>query len=67
VRQSDQAKKISSWAAIIFAPSLVTGIYGMNFDLMPELHWAFGYPAAIGLMLAFAGSLYVIFKKKDWL
>ena len=67
VRQSDQAKKISSWAAIIFAPSLVTGIYGMNFELMPELHWKFGYLGALALMLGFAVTLYAIFKKKDWL
>jgi hypothetical protein len=53
--------------AIIFAPTLVAGIYGMNFDVMPELQWTFGYPVAIGLMLGFAGTLYVIFKKRNWL
>lgn len=67
LRQNDEIKKISSWAAIIFAPTLVGTVYGMNFDQMPELHWAFGYPFAIGLMLAFAGALYVIFKKRRWL
>ena len=65
--QNEQMKKISSWAAIIFAPSLVTGIYGMNFSHMPELDWRFGYPAAIGLMLVLAGGLFVIFKKNNWL
>ncbi|GAA1888219.1 magnesium/cobalt transporter CorA [Paeniglutamicibacter psychrophenolicus] len=65
--QNEQMKKISSWAAIIFAPSLVTGIYGMNFKHMPELEFSFGYPAAIGLMLALAVSLFAIFKKNNWL
>ncbi|MBL3700663.1 magnesium and cobalt transport protein CorA [Leucobacter luti] len=67
VRQSDQMKKISSWAAIIFAPTLISGIYGMNFRLMPELDWAAGYPLALLAMAGFAGALYAVFKKKDWL
>ncbi|MFI6846512.1 magnesium and cobalt transport protein CorA [Kitasatospora sp. NBC_00085] len=65
--QNDEIKKISSWAAILFAPTLVGTIYGMNFDNMPELHWAAGYPFAILLMAAVCTSLYVIFKKRDWL
>jgi magnesium transporter len=60
-------KKISSWAAIIFAPTFVAGIYGMNFDSMPELHWQYGYPMALLMMLGFAGALYAIFKRKNWL
>ncbi|MGS0567229.1 magnesium and cobalt transport protein CorA [Vibrio alginolyticus] len=65
--QNDEIKKISSWAAIIFAPTLVGTVYGMNFDVMPELHWAFGYPMAIGAMAAFAVALYGVFKYKKWL
>jgi magnesium transporter len=65
--QNEQVKKVSSWAAIAFAPTLVAGIYGMNFDAMPELHWAFGYPFAIGLMIALALLLYAIFKLRGWL
>ncbi|GAB5078032.1 magnesium/cobalt transporter CorA [Arthrobacter sp. AD-310] len=65
--QNEQVKKISSWAAILFAPSFVAGIYGMNFDHMPELHWAFGYPMAVGLMAATGAAMYAIFKKKGWL
>ena len=65
--QSEQTKKISSWAAIIFAPSLVAGIYGMNFAYMPELNWPWGYPFAIALMLGFAVALYGIFKRRGWL
>lgn len=67
----DNFKKISSWAAILFAPTLVGTIYGMNygmnFDHMPELHWVFGYPFAIILMAVVCTSLYVIFKRKRWL
>jgi magnesium transporter len=65
--QNEEIKKISSWAAILFAPTLVGTIYGMNFDHMPELHWVFGYPFAIVLMSVVCTSLYVIFKRRDWL
>ncbi len=60
-------KKLTSWAAIILAPTLIAGIYGMNFRHMPELNWAFGYPFALGLMLAAAGTLFFLFKRRDWL
>jgi magnesium transporter len=65
--QNEEIKKISSWAAILFAPTLVGTIYGMNFTHMPELHWLLGYPFAIGLMGVVCVSLYVIFKHRDWL
>jgi magnesium transporter len=65
--QNEQMKRISSWAAILFAPTLIAGIYGMNFDHMPELRWPFGYGWAIGLMVVFALILYVMFKKRGWL
>ncbi|MDO0937655.1 magnesium and cobalt transport protein CorA [Streptomyces sp. DG2A-72] len=65
--QNEEIKKISSWAAILFAPTLVGTIYGMNFEHMPELHWVFGYPFAVGLMGVVCVSLYLIFKRKDWL
>ncbi|GHE53209.1 magnesium transporter CorA [Streptomyces longispororuber] len=65
--QNEEIKKISSWAAILFAPTLVGTIYGMNFDHMPELHWTFGYPFAILLMAVVCTSLYFIFKRRDWL
>lgn len=67
IAQGEEVKKISSWAAIIFAPTLIAGIYGMNFDKIPELTWEYGYLWALGLMVAFAGTLYVIFKRKNWL
>ncbi|MET9561594.1 magnesium and cobalt transport protein CorA [Streptomyces tauricus] len=65
--QNEEIKKISSWAAILFAPTLVGTIYGMNFTHMPELHWTLGYPFAIVLMAVVCTSLYVIFKRRDWL
>ncbi|MGW0554175.1 magnesium and cobalt transport protein CorA [Streptomyces sp. NPDC002926] len=65
--QNEEIKKISSWAAILFAPTLVGTIYGMNFESMPELKWAAGYPFAILLMAVVCVSLYFIFKRRDWL
>ncbi|MFB7330271.1 magnesium and cobalt transport protein CorA [Streptomyces adustus] len=65
--QNEEIKKISSWAAILFAPTLVGTIYGMNFSHMPELHWVFGYPFAIVLMAVVCTSLYFVFKRKHWL
>ena len=67
IRQNDEVKKISAWAAILFAPTLVGTVYGMNFDRMPELHWAIGYPFALALMLLVSVSLYVVFRRRDWL
>jgi magnesium transporter len=65
--QNDEIKKISSWAAILFAPTLIGTVYGMNFREMPELKWAFGYPFAIALMAVVCATLYVAFKRRDWL
>jgi magnesium transporter len=65
--QSEQTKKISSWAAILFAPALVGTIYGMNFTYMPELDWGLGYPFALLLMLGLGFGLYGIFKGRGWL
>jgi len=47
--------------------SFVASVYGMNFKLMPELDWTFGYPFAVALMLLLAGALYLAFKRKGWL
>src|SRR6187200_1622344 len=66
-QQNDQVKKISAWAAILFAPSVVGTIYGMNFDHMPELQWQQGYPFALGLMVAVCLALYLLFKRRHWI
>jgi len=60
-------KKLTAWAGIILVPTLIAGIYGMNFGHMPELHWVFGYPLALGLMAVSAFALYVGFRKRGWL
>jgi magnesium transporter len=65
--QAEEVKKISSWAAILFAPTVISGLYGMNFAHMPELHWAFGYPFAIGLMLVVSGALFAAFRVRKWI
>ncbi|MFD1547823.1 magnesium and cobalt transport protein CorA [Nonomuraea guangzhouensis] len=67
IRQGEEVKKISAWAAILFAPTLVGTIYGMNFDFMPETHWVFGYPFAMLLMGVVCLVLYTVFKRRDWL
>ncbi len=66
IGQNEEVKRISAWAAIIFAPTLIGTIYGMNFD-MPELHWAFGYPFALGLMAVISVGLWLIFRRRGWL
>ncbi len=60
-------KKLSAWAGIILVPTLIAGIYGMNFRHMPELHWVLGYPLALGLMAVSAFALYAGFRKRGWL
>ncbi|MGW0663782.1 magnesium and cobalt transport protein CorA [Streptodolium elevatio] len=67
IAQNEEIKKISSWAAILFAPTLIGTVYGMNFDHMPELGWQWGYPFAIALMGTVCLTLYAVFKRRDWL
>lgn len=67
LKQGEEVKRISSWAAILFAPTLIASIYGMNFDVMPELHWALGYPFALLLMIGMGAGLYWAFRRNDWL
>ena len=67
IAQNEEVKRISAWAAILFAPTLVGTVYGMNFDHMPELHWTFGYPlCSLSMALACVG-LYRAFRKSGWL
>jgi magnesium transporter len=67
VRQNDDVRRISAWVAIIAVPTAIAGIYGMNFDHMPELRWEFGYPAVVLVMLAICSMLYRYFKRSGWL
>ncbi|MFE7274864.1 magnesium and cobalt transport protein CorA [Streptomyces sp. NPDC057623] len=67
VRQNDDVRKISAWAAMAAIPTMIAGIYGMNFDHMPELHWTGSYPALIAGMVALEVLLYRLFKRRGWL
>jgi magnesium transporter len=67
VRQNDDTRKITAWAAIAAIPTVIGAIYGMNFDHMPELHWRFGYPLALFVMAAICVFLYRRFKAAGWL
>jgi magnesium transporter len=67
IAQGEEVKKISAWAAILFAPTLVGTVYGMNFTHMPETDWRFGYPFAVLLMALVSGVLYAVFKRRDWI
>ena len=67
VRQNDDMRKISSWAAMAAVPTMIAGIYGMNFEHMPELHWVWSYPAVISLMVLLEVTLYRLFKRRGWL
>jgi magnesium transporter len=65
--QNEEVKKISAWAAILFAPTLIGTVYGMNFDRIPELNWRFGYLYALLLMAATSVALYLVFKRRNWI
>jgi len=67
VRQNDDMRKISAWAAMAAVPTMIAGVYGMNFRYMPELHQAWGYPAALLAMAGAVLGLYRLFKRRGWL
>jgi magnesium transporter len=66
-QQNEDMRKISAWAAVLAVPTMVAGIYGMNFDHMPELHWTLGYPLVLCVVAAMCVVLYRRFKKSGWL
>ncbi|MGC5035738.1 MULTISPECIES: magnesium and cobalt transport protein CorA [unclassified Streptomyces] len=67
VAQNEDMRKITAWAAIIAVPTMVCGMYGMNFDHMPELHWRYGYGMVIGVISVACVSLYRMFRRSGWL
>ncbi|MER6562643.1 magnesium/cobalt transporter CorA [Streptomyces sp. NPDC001027] len=67
VRQNDDMRKISAWAAMAAVPTMIAGIYGMNFEHMPELHWVWSYPAVIAVMGVLEVLLFRLFKRRGWL
>ncbi|AKN72936.1 magnesium transporter CorA [Streptomyces sp. PBH53] len=67
VAQNEDMRKITAWAAVIAVPTMVCGVYGMNFDHMPELHWRFGYPLVMAVMATACLTLYRGFRRNGWL
>jgi magnesium transporter len=67
VRQNEDMRKISAWVAILAVPTMIAGIYGMNFEDMPELHWRFGYPLVLAIIAVACLALYRRFKRAGWL
>jgi magnesium transporter len=65
--QNEHMKRITAWAAMIAVPTMIAGIYGMNFRNMPELSWAYGYHASIAVMVGACIALYTGFKRSGWL
>ncbi|MGA1858395.1 magnesium/cobalt transporter CorA [Azospirillum sp. 11R-A] len=66
-RQNDVTRKLAAWAAILAVPTAVAGLYGMNFEHMPELHWRYGYPAVLAVIAVVCTALYVRFRRTGWL
>ncbi|MEI2816939.1 MAG: magnesium and cobalt transport protein CorA [Microthrixaceae bacterium] len=67
LRQNEDMRRISAWVAIVAVPTMIAGIYGMNFEHMPELGWAGGYPAALSVMLVSCLGLWLWFRRSGWL
>ncbi|GAB1335026.1 magnesium and cobalt transport protein CorA [Streptomyces sp. E-15] len=67
VAQNEDMRRITAWAAVIAVPTMVCGVYGMNFEHMPELHWEFGYPLVMAVMAAACLALYRGFRRNGWL
>lgn len=67
VQQTEITRKLAAWAAILAVPTAVAGIYGMNFDVMPELHWRYGYAVVLVVIVAVCSWLYVRFRRDHWL
>ncbi len=66
-QQNEITRKLAAWAAILAVPTAVAGIYGMNFDVLPELHWKYGYPFVLTVIAVVCGFLYWRFRRKRWL
>jgi len=67
IGESEVTKRLAAYAALVAVPTMIAGVYGMNFEHMPELEWAFGYPLAVGLMTVIDTVLFLRFRKAGWL
>jgi magnesium transporter len=67
IAQNEATKRITGWAAIFAIPTMIAGVYGMNFEFMPELRWRYGYPFVLAVTVSLCGFLYYRFKRSGWL
>ena len=67
MQENETMKRLTAYAALVAIPTLIAGIYGMNFQDMPELHWRYGYPTCMGVMAALDGYLFYLFRRAKWL
>jgi magnesium transporter len=67
VRQNEDMRRISAWVAIVAVPTMIAGVYGMNFEHMPELRWTLGYPLVVAIMVTICTLLYRRFRRSGWL
>ena len=67
MQENETMKRLTAYAALVAIPTLIAGIYGMNFTDMPELHWRYGYPVCVGVMAAIDGYLFYLLRKSKWL
>jgi magnesium transporter len=67
MRQNEDMRKISAWVAIVAVPTMIAGLYGMNFEHMPELEWRYSYPVVLLIILVACIALHRNFKNRDWL
>ena len=67
MQQTDITRRLAAWAAILAVPTAVAGIYGMNFEHMPELKWEYGYYFVVGMIAVVVAALYLGFRRNKWL
>jgi len=67
MQENETMKRLTAYAALVAIPTLIAGIYGMNFKYMPELEWHYGYPTCMAVMAALDGYLFFLFRKSKWL
>lgn len=67
IQENEVTKRLAGYAALVAVPTMIAGVYGMNFEMMPELKWAFGYPLTVGLMVAIDVYLFYRFRQAKWL
>jgi magnesium transporter len=67
VKENETVQRLAAYAALVAVPTMIAGVYGMNFDYMPELEWVWGYPFALGLMVVLDVYLFYRFRRAKWL